>query len=149
MGQLDKLADQYGVKVAIHNHPKDPKKPSYVNWDPKHVMQMIQGCSKNIGCCADTGHWVRSGLDPVASLKMYEGRLMCLHMKDLDARARTGHDVPYGTGVSDIRAQLAELRRQGFRGVIAIEYESKKEDALPDVRQCAAYFNQVVNELAR
>ena len=33
------------------------------------------------------------------------------------------HDVPYGTGVSDIPAILDELKRQGFAGNISIEYE--------------------------
>jgi len=146
VGALSKLADEYGVKVAIHNHPKHPKKPSYVNWDPDRVMKMIRGCGKNIGCCADTGHWVRSGLDPVACLKKYDGRLICLHMKDVD---KNGHDVPYGTGAGDVKGQLKELKRQGFRGVIAIEYESKKGDTQQDVRQCVAYFNRMVAELTR
>jgi len=146
IGALSKLADEFGVKVAIHNHPKRPKKPSYVNWDPDQVIKMIRGCGKNIGCCADTGHWIRSGLDPVACLKKYEGRLICLHMKDVD---KNGHDVPYGTGSGNVKGQLTELKRQGFRGVIAIEYESKKGNTEQDVRQCVAHYNRVVGELTR
>jgi len=45
---LDKLTGEYGVNVAVHNHPKDAKHPEYVNWDPEEVLKQIKACSKRI-----------------------------------------------------------------------------------------------------
>ena len=33
------------------------------------LLDLCKGRGKRIGACCDTGHWVRSGLDPVACLK--------------------------------------------------------------------------------
>ena len=64
MEMLDKLCEEYGINIAIHNHPK----PSHY-WNPDTLLNACKGRSKRIGACADTGHWVRSGLNPLESLK--------------------------------------------------------------------------------
>ena len=123
LDMLDKLAGEYGVNLAIHNHPKNPKHPAYVNWNPDEVLKQINGRSKRIGTCADTGHWIRSGIDPVEALRKYDGRTICLHLKDIEKPEVGSRDVPWGTGVGNIKAILGELNRQKFSGVFSIEYE--------------------------
>ena len=137
--RLGKLCDEYKINIALHNHPK----PSHY-WDPEIVLKGVEGQSKRIGSCSDTGHWVRSGLVPVECLKKLDGHVISLHFKDL----ADGHDVPWGTGKSDIKGQLTELKRQAFHGVFSIEYEHNwgKNDA--DMAQCAAFFFKTANELA-
>lgn len=144
---IDKLAEELKVKVAIHNHPKDPKHPDYTNWNPDNVMKMMEGRSKWIGCCADNGHWARSGLDGVECLKKYQGRLISLHLKDVDKLGPGAKDVPYGTGKVDLKALLEELKRQNFAGVFSIEYESEKPDATADVAQCIEWFRKAKRSL--
>ena len=56
---LEKLCEEYQINLAIHDHPK----PSHY-WNPDTVLKVCKGRSKRIGACADTGHWVRSGLNP-------------------------------------------------------------------------------------
>jgi len=113
---LDKLVKEYDVMVAIHNHPRRPNDPDYWVWDPVAVFNAVKDLDPRIGAAADTGHWVRSGLNPVYGLKVLEGRLISSHMKDLHEFSAGGHDVPYGQGVSNIPAILDELKRQGFKG---------------------------------
>src|SRR5690606_25095670 len=60
---LSSLCERYEINVAIHNHAY----PS-TYWNPDSLMRLIEGKSKRIGICADVGHWVRSGLDPVVGL---------------------------------------------------------------------------------
>jgi len=146
---IEKLADEYEINVALHDHKKNPKNENYVYWNPEKVMELCKGRSKRIGICADTGHWVRSKLDPVAGLKICKPRLLSLHLKDMDKVGPDAHDVIWGTGVGDVRAQLSELDRQGFVGVISIEYEANWENNIPDVRQCMVYFGQVCGQLGR
>ncbi|MHC4912110.1 MAG: family 16 glycoside hydrolase [Planctomycetota bacterium] len=140
---LDRLCQEYKISVAIHNHPK----PSGY-WNPDTVLEVCKGRSKWIGACADTGHWMRSGVNPVETLKKMEGRIISLHLKDLkEFGKREAHDVVWGTGVGDVKAMLAELHRQNFKGVFSIEYEHNWDKSLPEIRRCVQYFNKVAGEL--
>jgi hypothetical protein len=85
---------------------------------------------------------VRSGLCPVASLRKLQGHIISLHLKDLGAKERKAHDVPWGTGVGNAGAMLAEMKRQGFKGVFSIEYEHTTPQLMCDVKKCVCYFNQ-------
>ena len=49
-------------------------------------------------------------------------------------------DLPFGSGVSDIKGVLDEFKAMGFTGNISIEYETKWENNLPDVAQCVGFF---------
>lgn len=140
---LEKLCEEYKINVAIHNHPK----PSHY-WDAETVLKVCQNRSKRIGACADTGHWVRSGLNPVECLKKLQGRVINVHLKDLNKKAPDGHDVPWGTGVSDIKAILTELHRQNFKGLILVEYEHNWGKAMPELAECVKFLNKVAGELA-
>jgi len=133
---VDKLCQEYQINLAIHNHPA----PSHY-WNPDAVLQMCEGRSKWIGACADVGHWVRSGLDPVECLKKLKGRIHDVHIKEID----DGHDVVWGTGQARIKGILEELHRQGYRGTFSIEYEHNWDNNVPEIRKSVAYFNSVVS----
>lgn len=145
--RLDEIAQARGMSIAIHNHPLNPDKPGYVNWNPENVMRMIADRSRHVGTCADVGHWIRSGIDPVEGLKTYEGRLISVHLKDLNEQSRDAHDVVWGTGVGKFKDVLAELDRQKFKGVLAIEYEHNWENNVPEIADSIAYFKKVSREL--
>ncbi|GAA4444538.1 hypothetical protein GCM10023188_46640 [Pontibacter saemangeumensis] len=139
---LSQLCDEYKINLAIHNHPE----PSHY-WNPDVVLNALQGQSKRIGACADIGHWVRSGLDPVECLKKLEGHIVQLHMKDLSEKSRKAHDVHWGQGVSQVDAVLQELKRQGFKGLFSVEYEHNWDNNVPDVQASVAYFRETVKDL--
>lgn len=136
---LDKLVKEYDINVAIHNHRQEIDNPGYWVWDPVQVYNAIKDLDHRIGSGADTGHWMRSGLDPVYCLKILEGRILSLHLKDLSSFDEDAHDVPYGTGVGNINEMLTELKRQGFKGNIAVEYEYNWDNSLPEVSQCIGF----------
>lgn len=149
LSALDKLANEFGIDVAVHNHPKRPNQPAYAYWDPATIMRMVEKHSKRIGCCADTGHWVRSGLDPVQCLKEYEGRLLYLHLKDVNEKGPKGHDVIFGTGVADVKGMLTELHRQRFAGPIGFEYENNVKDRPADVFKSVVFVREIAKELGQ
>jgi sugar phosphate isomerase/epimerase len=136
---IEKMVKEFDIKVGFHNHPSRPDDPNYRVWDPAYVLSIIKDRDRRIGACADTGHWVRSGIKPIDALKILEGRIVSSHLKDLNEFSRRGHDVPYGQGVSDIPAILAELRRQGFTGPVSVEYEHNWDNSLPEVAQCIGF----------
>jgi len=144
---IDKLAQEYGINVALHNHPKPSK-----YWNPDTVLEATQGLSPRVGACADTGHWMRSAVPPLEALKKLEGRIISLHFKDLNEFGRKGedvHDVPWGTGKADLKALLAELQRQGFKGVFSAEYEHNCENSDPEIAESVKNFDQAAAELAK
>ena len=152
---VEKLCKEYQIKVAIHDHPR----PSHY-WNPDTVLAAVQGRTPLMGACADVGHWMRSGLDPVECLKKLEGRIICLHFKDLapdDPKAgppppngaRKMHDVPWGTGVGNVKGMLAELKRQNFHGAFYVEYEYHWSNSVPEIAECVKYFNTTATELAK
>jgi sugar phosphate isomerase/epimerase len=149
---VEKLCDEFGINAAIHNHAS----PSFY-WNPDVVLEVCKGRSKRIGACADVGHWMKSGLDPVECFKKLEGRILSMHFKDLDKQEkldtpkdeRTAHDVPWGTGVADVEALLKEAKRQGFKGVISSEYEYNWENSQPEIAASVKYFHKVTRALVK
>ena len=109
---IDKVAGDFGIKVAIHDHPKPSR-----YWDPEFTYGLIRD-RKNIGFCADVGHWKRSGLEPADVLTKYGENVYSLHFKDLvpAADAKKLHDVPWGEGQSKAVEMLAALKAKKFKG---------------------------------
>ena len=137
---ISKLCDQFKINLAIHNHPQ----PSPY-WNPDILFSAIQGQSKRLGSCADIGHWVRSGLDPIESLKKLEGHVIQLHVKDLNEKnKKEAHDVHWGTGVSNIDGVIKELKRQRFKGLLSVEYEHNWYNNVPDVTESVNYFRRAL-----
>lgn len=130
-----KMAQEYGIPVALHNHPKPSR-----YWDPKHVLESVKDLGPWIGSCSDTGHWMRSEVNPLEALKMLEGHIVSMHIKDLNETGPKAHDVPFGTGKADMPAILAELRRQKFVGPMSIEYEYNWTSSVPEITQCIAFM---------
>ncbi|MGO8837310.1 MAG: sugar phosphate isomerase/epimerase family protein [Limisphaerales bacterium] len=140
---VEKLCKEYNIKVAIHDHPQGHS----IYWNPDAVLAAIKGRTPLMGACADVGHWMRSGLDPLECLKKLDGHIICLHFKDLNEMGPDAHDVPWGTGVGQTRALMAELKRQHFRGAFCVEYEYHWENSSPEIAQCVKFFNQTCDEL--
>jgi sugar phosphate isomerase/epimerase len=136
---IEKLVKEYDIKVGFHDHPKQPNNPGYRMWDPNYVLSVVKDRDARIGSCADTGHWVRSGLNPVECIRILKGRISSSHLKDLNEMGPRAHDVPYGEGAADVPAVLAELKAQGFAGNISIEYEYHWENSAPEVGQCIGF----------
>ncbi len=142
---IERLCEEYKINVAIHNHPK----PSPY-WNPDTVLKVCRGRSRRIGACADTGHWMRSGIDPVEALKKLEGRIISLHVKDLNEFGnRKAHDVIWGTGLGDVKAVLTELDRQNFKGVFSIEYEHNWLNSMPEIAESVSFFERTAAELGQ
>lgn len=144
LDQVSSLCDRYQINVAIHNHAS----PS-TYWNPDTLMHLIEGKSKRLGVCADVGHWVRSGLDPVAGLQTVRDRLMQLHFKDVSKAGLDAEDVVWGTGVTGVEAMLAELIEQGFSGYLSVEYERNPDDNVSEIKESLRFYEQALANVKR
>ncbi|NQT16274.1 MAG: sugar phosphate isomerase/epimerase, partial [Planctomycetes bacterium] len=127
-----------------HNHPK----PSHY-WDPKTGMAALEGRSKRMGFCCDTGHWCRCGLDPVEALRMVAARVKTFHLKDLDQfGVREAKDVVWGQGKGKIGGMLTELPKLGIKNpYIGIEWERNTDEPLETHAQSAAFVEEIATKL--
>jgi sugar phosphate isomerase/epimerase len=137
----DKLCQEFHIKYALHNHPK--------SWPPDAVLKACEGRSKWIGSCSDTGHWMRADYVPVETFKKLQGRVLHSHFKDLNEFGN-GHDVPWGTGRGNPKGMMEELKRQGYKGYLSIEYEygDLRHLAL-NLPKCVEFFDRTAAELAK
>jgi L-ribulose-5-phosphate 3-epimerase UlaE len=82
-----------------------------------------------------------------------------LHFKDLvpdenakpnkkKSESKAMHDVPWGTGVGNIKGQLAELKRQNFHGAFCVEYEYHWDNSSPEIAEGIKFFDQQCAELS-
>ncbi|UCG47433.1 MAG: ThuA domain-containing protein [Phycisphaerales bacterium] len=143
---IEKSCEEYGIKVAIHNHDRAAS-PLY--WRPEGVLKVCQGRSKRIGACGDWGYWMRSGIDPVQAVRTLGSRLITVQMHDLHEPGPDGHDVPWGAGVGKTRQVLEQMHRLGIRPTMfGLEYSYNWFESMPEIAQCIEFFNKVGRELA-
>lgn len=134
---LDKLCQEYGISVAIHNH-SEAAGSKY--WRPENVLKVCEGRSKFIGACPDTGHYVRTGLAPVECLKKLDGRIITVHLKDAAEFGNPeSRDVPLGEGKANYTQVLQTLVALKFRGLATIEYEHLSPQLVDDVAKCVKF----------
>ena len=137
---VEKLAKEYDIQFCLHNHPKDAKQPDYRNWEPGHVLSLVKNRDQRIGACVDTGHLVRSGIKPADAIRTLGKRVLSVHLKDPKDGSPEAADQPYGQGIADIKGVLAELKRVGFKGHLAVEDENTTDHLLDDVKRCIEFI---------
>lgn len=140
----EKMAKEFNVRVAIHNHgPTDKKYPS-----PRDVLKLVKDRDPRMGICMDVGHTVRIGEDPVEVIKQCARRLLDFHMKDVTAPTKAGTSVAVGQGVIDIAGVLKALVKLKFPYHVALEYEANSNAPMPGVLESFAFMRGVLAALA-
>jgi len=140
----NRKVQEYDIPVAIHNHgPDNPLFPT-----PQSAYERIASLDRRLGLCMDAGHTQRSGVDPAESAEKYIDRLFDVHIKDVSASTAQGQTVEIGRGVIDIPKLLRTLKRLGFKGTLALEYEKDAKDPLPGSAESIGYLRGVIAAIA-
>ncbi|NLH18326.1 MAG: sugar phosphate isomerase/epimerase [Phycisphaerae bacterium] len=143
--EIDKLCEEYKINLAIHNHPEGS---GSAYWDPKVFAKAVEGKSPRIGGAPDTGHWVRTGLDTLESLKMYGKRILVVHLKDAEVSGkRDSRDVPLGTGKANYSAILQQMVDWKWKGVMTVEYEHLSPQLEQDVAACIKFVEDFASKV--
>jgi inosose dehydratase len=133
---LDKLVEEYGIAIGIHNHGPGHR---YEKIDT--ISQAIKDHSPKIGCCIDTGHFLRSREDPVRAAEVFGKRIYGVHLKDV--KNATEFKV-LGQGdlrTADLLKTLAGLK---YSYCLALEYEENPKSPMDDLRACLAETRKAV-----
>ncbi len=130
---LERLVDEFGVRIAIHNHG-----PGHHWATPERLLEGVSGRHKRIGVCADLGHFLRADIDPISAMRTLGDRVYGVHLKDFAERQKDTRGVVIGRGHLDLRAVFSTLHEIDFPadGALSLEYE--EPDPMVDIKACLA-----------
>ena len=126
------LADEYDVRLAIHNHGGR-------HWlGSSTALAWVFGqTSDRIGLSLDTAWAIDSRENPVEWVRQFGDRLYILHLKDfLYSPNREPEDVIVGTGNLSLADLDKALRDVAFDGAWVLEYEGDVDDPVPALKEC-------------
>ena len=132
---LDKLVDEYDVRIAIHNHGPGARYDKVTD-----VLNAIKGHNPKIGACADLGHYIRSDEDPVRVINLLAGRLYGIHLKDFAEQNANTQGVILGKGHLDVAGVFKALKKVEFPSdaALSLEYEEHADNPVADIQACLA-----------
>lgn len=128
---LHDLVQEFDIKIGIHNHGPGSRYDRISD-----SLEAVEEWDERIGFCPDTGHYMRSGEDPVEMVGLMKDRLHGIHLKDHDGIHRESPpETILGDGTLDLEAFCRALRDIGFSNPISLEYELNPEDPIDDIRR--------------
>jgi inosose dehydratase len=128
LDQLSELVEEFRIKIAIHNHGPGSRYDKLAD-----VQKALEGRPTRMGACVDTGHFLRSGEDPVKVIEALGERVHGVHLKDVkDGKTFT----VLGKGDLNTRGVLSALQGLRYREVLALEYEENPSNPLAEIREC-------------
>jgi inosose dehydratase len=139
-----RLAREYGVLLAVHNHGRRHR------YGPAWALEeLLASTPPEVGVCLDTAWLIDSGSDPVAFYAKHAARIYGVHVKDF-VFDRTGKhaDTIVGEGNLKLKDFLAALKQTNYAGFFTLEYEGDVNDPVPATRRCVEAIRRAWAELA-
>jgi len=133
LAELDKLADEFGINVAVES-----KK------DPKSLMAALQSRGKHMGIAADLGAWAQQGIKPVDGFPLVRDRLMVVSVRDRNALGAKGHDVTLGIGASGLPDFFLSMFRAGVKPVYITVEGTGAADPYADLEKSLTGFERAM-----
>lgn len=136
---LAKLAEEHRVLIAIHNHGPNSRYDKI-----QDVLKVLQSQPRQIGACVDTGHYLRSGEDPVEAIRKFGDRVYGMHLKDVKGRTQF---TELGKGDLDMAGTLKALKQLRYNECLALEYEEHPENPMAYLEECLQVVRDVVKRV--
>ena len=142
--QAVKIAEDYGIKMAVENH---------IDFTSDEIVQLLDAVdSEYLGVNFDTANFARLLDDPIKGMKKLAPRVLAVHLKDLKVNRQASVDdwyffssTPVGDGFVDNVALAKMLRKANYKGFLAVETDFLH----PDYKDEFAAIEQSVKELKR
>ncbi len=133
--KVQKLSDEFGIRVGIHCHGGYS-----FGGQPDVLDYLIKLGSPQIGVCIDTAWCIQIGPylgKPVEWVKRYAGHIYGIHYKDFTFEPNGQWvDTVVGEGNLDLPAFVQALDSHGFDGMAVIEYEGDVKNPVPALKNC-------------
>lgn len=125
--ELGKRTADVGVPLGYHNHM------GALGQAPDEIARILDAAdSRYVKLELDTAHYQAAGGDPVEAVRTYTGRLLFVHLKDLqqpipDRATPAYRFVELGRGSVNVPAVLAALSTAKFEDWIIVELDNVPE----------------------
>ncbi len=146
---LDRLAEEYDMKIGIHNHG-----PGGILSDVEAIGKVLEPHSPRIGLCVDTGHYLRLPLNPIDVMKAFKERVHAVHLRDMDpdkdsVKGDGGNYVEHivGEGPLDLEGLLKLLLDWEYQGTIGLEYKPNADNPMPDIQAALSHIEETLARL--
>jgi inosose dehydratase len=139
---LEKLVAEFDVRIAIHNHG-----PGHRYNKIADTAKAVEGRHKYIGACVDTGHYIRSGEDPVKAVLELGPRVFGAHLKDeKEANTPASSNVVIGKGHLDVVGMFKALKKVKFpaEGALSLEYEANPANPIDEMKACLEVAKEAI-----
>lgn len=125
--EIGRRTADLGIGLAYHNHM------DALGESPEEVRRVLDAADPAVvHLLLDTAHYQAAGGDPAAAVAEYAGRLLFLHLKDLQRPIPGGTADSYGfvelgQGSVDFAAVFASLDHIGFDGWGVVELDPRAD----------------------
>lgn len=122
MKQVTSYAEAQGVTLALENHGK-------LCGTIHAIRTIVEGVnSPRLGVTFDAGNWVGAGEDPIEAARVFAGKTVHVHVKDLKREGEGVRSCIVGEGFVDIAGCARILKEAGYQGYYSLEYEAAEDE---------------------
>ena len=117
-----RLADEYGIDVAIHNHGMNPKTGN-PNMYPTAVAtdKLIHDLSPRMGYCLDIAYTYADGFDPAEIIRRFAPRIFDVHLRNVALKDNGSSALSAEDGPIDYVRVFRALKDIGYDRVCGLE----------------------------
>lgn len=136
-----RLADEYGIRFAIHNHGRNPKTgaPNLYPAVPE-TYDLIHDLSPRVGFCVDWAYTYADGLDCREIAVKYASRIFDGHVRCLSDKGNGSAGINPAGRVFDYDGIFDALRSIGYDGCLGLELANAFPDNPQWIDESRDYF---------
>lgn len=143
LDDLDRLCDERPkVRLGIHNHGP------WTRYDKIADLEgSLTGRASNFGACVDTGHFIRSGEDPLEAVRRLGARVHGVHLKDFEGPGFFASGCVLGEGALDLVGLFRGLHAIGFgpERALSLELERESDELLEEIGTCLSNAQKAID----
>ena len=128
-----------GLRTGFHNHLVE-----YKPLEGKMPMEVLaEETTKNVVLQLDVGTCVEAGVDPVAWIKKYPGRIASMHCKDWSKDPAIGFKALFGEGDAPWKPIFAAAEKTGGVECYMVEQEGSRFSPFETAEKCLAAIKKI------
>lgn len=140
-----RLADEYRMRFAIHNHGRNPKtgNPNLYPAVPE-TYEMIKDLSPRMGFCVDWAYTYADGLDCAEVARIYRDRIFDGHVRCISDKTNGSSGVNPAGRVFNYDGVFAALKEIGYDGCLGLELKNAFPNNPEWIAESYDYFKGLI-----
>lgn len=140
-----KLADEYRIRFAIHNHGRNPKtgNPNLYPAVPE-TYEYIKDLSPRMGFCVDWAYTYADGLDCLEVARKYRDRIFDGHVRCISDMTNGSSGINPAGRAFDYDGIFAALNEIGYTGCLGLELANAFPKNPEWIDESREYFTNLI-----